>query len=143
MSQFTGSYDGTFDARKGRLSVPAPYRLKLNQLNAEEIMLRACDYAPCIEVWPQPVYQQVLDEALKGVGRFTPEFGRLSRKFAASAITIRPDADGRLILPAALVQHARLEGPVSFVGMVDLFHIWTPALYAEQLARDAEMEATA
>ncbi len=143
MSQFTGSYDGTFDAKKGRLSVPATFRQKLAQLNAEEVMLRASDGAPSIEVWPQPVYQEVLAEALRGVGRFTPEFARLSRKWAASAITARVDGDGRLVLPDALIKHAKLEGPVSFVGMVDLFHIWTPALYAEQLARDAELEAAA
>ena len=141
MSQFTGSYDGTFDARKGRLSVPAAYRLKLNQLNAEEIMLRACDNSASIEVWPQPIYQQVLDQALHGVGRFTPEFGRLSRKFAASAITTRLDGDGRLLIPAALIQHAGLEGPVSFVGMMDLFHIWNPTSLARQLADDAAQDA--
>ena len=68
MSGFAGTIGGTFDAKKGRISVPAPFRADLAQpCGAAEIILRPSHHAPCIEVWPEPAFMAEVRAPRRGL----------------------------------------------------------------------------
>ncbi|MDO9711243.1 division/cell wall cluster transcriptional repressor MraZ [Paracraurococcus lichenis] len=138
MSGFAGTIGGTFDAKKGRISVPAPFRAVLNRIGAEEIVLRPSRHAPCIEVWPEPAYMAEVQRRVEGLSPLTGEYQAVMRKLVSRIHTLRPDAEGRLVMPKELAEKAALDGEIAFTGLGAFFQIWSAAKLAEEEARLAD-----
>ena len=141
MSGFAGTFAGTFDAKKGRISVPASFRAVLNRLGAEEIILRPSRHAPCIEVWPEPAYTAEVQRRVEGLSKLSGEYQTIMRKLVARIHTLHPDAEGRSVMPKELAEKAGLDGDIAFSGLGAYFQIWSAARLAEEEARlEAEDE---
>jgi MraZ protein len=141
MSGFAGTIPGTFDAKKGRISVPAAFRNVLARIDAEEIILRPSRHAPCIEVWPEPAYKAVVAHRVEGLSELSAEYKSIMRKLVARIHTLRPDAEGRIVMPKELSEFGQLDGEIQFSGLGAYFEIWsTEALAAEEARLAAEDE---
>jgi MraZ protein len=126
MSHFRGTHTARLD-RKGRVSVPAPFRAALARMDPPELVLRPSHKAACIEGWPQPM----LDAAQASLARldlFSAGADDLAAVLFADVHAATPDADGRIGLPDGLLAHANLarESDLIFVGLGTTFHIWRP-----------------
>jgi MraZ protein len=126
MSHFMGTHRVRLD-RKGRVSVPAPFRAALARMDPPEIVLRPSHRAACVEGWPRPT----LDAASAAVARmdmFSDPAEDIAAALFGDANTITPDAEGRIVLPDHLIEHAGLarDSDVSFIGLGATFHIWQP-----------------
>jgi MraZ protein len=141
MSGFAGTVGGTFDAKKGRISVPATFRANLARLGAEEIILRPSRHAPCIEVWPEPAYMAEVQRRVEGLSQLSAEYQSIMRKLVSRIHTLRPDGEGRIVMPKELAEKAGLDGEIQFSGLGAFFQIWSAARLAEEEARlEAEDE---
>jgi MraZ protein len=141
MSEFTGTFGGGFDAKKGRISVPAPFRAILSRAGAEEIVLRRSRHLPCIEVWPKPDYMAEVDARVAGLSKLSAEYQSIMRKLVGKIHTLRPDTEGRVVMPKDIAEAAQLEGELQFAGRGAYFEIWTKqAFEAEEARLDAEDE---
>ncbi|MBV9653872.1 MAG: division/cell wall cluster transcriptional repressor MraZ [Acetobacteraceae bacterium] len=149
MTQFLGTHQNRLDA-KGRVSVPAPFRAVLRAFNGEDatlangqgngggqIVLRPSHTHPCIEAWPQAVFQQ-LSTPLERLDLFSEEHDDLAAALYADAYPVEADKEGRVVLPEALVGHAGLTGPVVFMGLGRTFQIWEPAAAERRRAEARE-----
>ena len=129
MLQFLGTHQNRLDA-KGRVSVPAQFRASLRAgLQAEApvaIILRPSHKLPCIEGWP-PAKFDALAAGLNQLPQFSDEHDVLSAALYADAFPVEADKEGRIALNDELVEHAGLNGQVSFMGVGDIFQIWDPA----------------
>lgn len=126
MSHFLGTHRVRLD-RKGRVSVPAPFRAALARMEPAELVLRPSHRAACIEAWPRPM----LDAAQAAVGRldlFSEAADDIAAVLYADAVPAVPDAEGRIVLPEDLIAHANLarESDAAFLGLGQTFHIWVP-----------------
>jgi MraZ protein len=121
--------------------VPAPFRAVLARLNAEEVVLRKSSHSPCIEVWPKPVFDAEVDRRIADLDPFDPSYEKLSRKLVARIHVLRPDAEGRMVLPKELIEKAELDGEIAYSGRIRFFQIWNAARLAEAEAADEEEEA--
>jgi len=135
MSGFAGTFGGTFDAKKGRISVPANFRAVLNRIGAEEIVLRPSRHAPCIEIWPEPAYMAEVQRRVEGLSQLSSEYHAVMRKLVARIHTLRPDAEGRIVMPKELAEKAGLDGEIQFSGLGGYFQVWSAARLAEEEAR--------
>lgn len=141
MSGFAGTVPGTFDAKKGRISVPASFRAVLNRSEAEEIILTLSRHAPCIDVWPEPAYMAQVKRRVDGLSELSAEYHTVMRKLVSRIHVLRPDAEGRIVMPKELAEKAGLDGEIQFVGLGAYFQIWSAARLAAEMARlDAEDE---
>jgi len=138
MTQFLGTHIGKLD-RKGRISVPAPFRATLERLGTEEIVLRLSHRLPCIEAYPLPAFQQ-LTQALDRLEMFSDPHDDLATALCADSHQARPDADGRLVLPEELIAHAGLTEAVALMGLGRIFQIWEPEA-AKRRAAEARLRA--
>jgi MraZ protein len=138
MAQFTDTIQGTFDAKKSRLSVPALFRQLLARMGAESVVLRKSSHSKCIEVWPQPDFEREVNRRIGELDPFSPDFQRQSSKLVGRAVTIVLDGDGRMVLPARLIEAAQLESEIAFAGRAKFFEIWNARLLEEH---EAELEA--
>jgi MraZ protein len=134
MSHFLGTHRARLD-RKGRVSVPAPFRAAIARMEPAELILRPSHRAACIEAWPRPM----LDAAQGALGRldlFSDQADDMAAVLFADATPATPDAEGRIVLPEELIAHANLarESEVAFLGLGQTFHIWLPDGAREWLA---------
>ncbi len=132
MTHFLGTHQGKLD-KKGRLSVPATFRAGLNRLGTEEIVLRPSRRLDCIEVLPQPAFEAQA-RALDALDPFSQQREDLASLLYADAAQLRPDGEGRVVLPAGLIAHARLDDSIILVGLGNVFQIWSPEGWAERAA---------
>ncbi|SHK08845.1 MraZ protein [Roseomonas rosea] len=124
MTHFMGTFTGKLD-KKGRVSVPASFRSALERLGTLELVLRLSHRDPCVEAWPLPTFEAMAG-GLDRLDVFSDAHDDLSLSLFADAFPMRPDGDGRLVLPEELIGHAKLTEAVSFMGLGKQFQIWEP-----------------
>jgi MraZ protein len=129
---FVSSFTNKID-RKGRVSVPAPYRQVLAAKGSDMVVL-----------YPHPKH-----EAIEGSGMdwLDDYFARLAQlpeydedrdalqSLFSQVNQVTPDGEGRIILPDILIGRAGLSENAIFVGAGAKFEIWEPGRYAEHLGR--------
>ena len=108
-----------FDAKKTRLSVPSAFRAVLAQTGDQDIVLRPSNHSPCIDVWPKAVFQAEVERRTKDLDPFSEEFDAVTDGLTVKAFDTRVDADGRVVLPRALLADVPLDARcyvAEFVG---------------------------
>ena len=125
-----GTHINRLDA-KGRVSIPAPFRLALKNggaidRQAATLILRPSHKRACIEGWPAAVFA-TLEAPMQGMDIFSDDQDDLAFALYADAASLEPDREGRIILPSELAAHAGLGDSVAFVGLGGNFEIWEPA----------------
>jgi MraZ protein len=122
MTQFVGTHFGKLD-RKGRISVPAPFRAELEAAATSHLVFRISHQHPCIEARSRAVFQHMLDSILT-LEHFSEDREILEAGLIADSTMLRLDGDGRLVLPEAMVEETALTENVAFLGKGDRFEIW-------------------
>jgi MraZ protein len=129
-----GAYDHTLDD-KNRLTLPAKFR----QAFAEGVVvtrgLDGCLYAFCREDW-----DRLVESRLSKLDPLRPEGRRLQRHFYSGAAESELDKQGRVMIPAQLIEHAKLGKEVVVAGVNDRLEIWDRAAWRNELA---EVEGSA
>jgi MraZ protein len=138
MTRFMGTHTNRLD-RKGRTSVPAPFRAELVRLGTEEIVLRPSHRQPCLEVWPMPAFEAMAG-GIDQFNVFSDAQDDMAAALFADAYPMRPDGEGRILLPEELIAHAGLGDSLSFVGLGRTFQIWEPAA-AKRYTEEARARA--
>lgn len=128
MALFIDSFVNRID-RKGRVSVPASFRAALGSQNFHGIVaLPAFKYAAL-----QCAGMDWLERLSAEVGKvdlFSDAYDDLSATLFADAKQLAFDGEGRISLPAALIEHAVLGEEAAFVGRGEIFEIWRPDSFA-------------
>jgi MraZ protein len=131
VSNFTNKID-----RKGRVSVPAPYRQILAAKGSETVVLYPHPKHPAIEGsgmdWLEDYAARVAQ-----LPEYDEDRDALQAVFAQVA-QVAADAEGRIIVPEHLVAHAGIGDSAIFVGAGMKFEIWEPGRHAEHLRQQQQ-----
>lgn len=117
---FRGTFDHTLDA-KNRLTVPARYRAALSD---GVVLAMPVDLEPCIGVWRPEDYERYTERALAELPPLSTRLAELERFFYGSSHDTELDGAGRIMVPAFLGEHARLDRDVVVVGAGDRLELW-------------------
>jgi MraZ protein len=125
--RFRGSQTNRLDAKK-RVAIPASFR---TVLNGQPMVLRPSLDEACIEAWPMALIEA---EALEvsSSARLSAEERQRLRWQMTLAQDVMPDAEGRIVLDAALIAHAGISDLVAFQGMGRFFELWEPGAAVQQ-----------
>jgi MraZ protein len=125
--------------RKGRVSVPKPFRDALGAGGPEfaGIYVYPSFTASAIEGCGEEFMNRV-SESISELDLFSEEQDDLASILLGSAHALPFDPEGRVILPSELVRHANLVGEAAFVGRGQSFQIWNPEIYRERSAQAFE-----
>ena len=128
MPLLVGEHTNRID-RKGRVSVPKQFRDYLEGKGG----------FPGVYVYPSPKLATIEgchEERMKQIADSLDDLDLFSEKQNDLAILVLGrahalpfDPEGRVVLPAALVDYAGLNGEAMFVGCGYTFQIWNPATY--------------
>ncbi|HZS31546.1 MAG TPA: division/cell wall cluster transcriptional repressor MraZ [Gaiellaceae bacterium] len=129
-----GEYEHTIDD-KNRLTLPAKFR---RDFEDGCVVTRGLD--GCLWAWTPQSWGNYRDSILATLHPLSKEGRRMQRHFFSGAAESVPDRQGRVILPAALLEHAKLGRDVVVAGVNDHLEIWDRAAWKRELA---EVEGSA
>jgi MraZ protein len=121
---FHGTFEHSLDA-KNRLTIPATFR---GELSGRVIVAKGVE--PCVAVYAPPAYDAFTRTQLGARNPASADFRRVQRFYAANAFPAELDSAGRIVLPTALMEHARLERDVVVIGADDRVEIWDRGQWA-------------
>lgn len=128
---FRGVTQLTLDA-KGRLAVPSKHRDAL-AVDGAPLVLTA-DPSRCLLLYPRAAWEPI-QQRLMSYSSFDDRVRSLQRLIVGHADDVEVDSAGRILVPPALRQFARLDRHVMFVGQGRKFELWDEAAWSEQTAQ--------
>ncbi|HTQ78321.1 MAG TPA: division/cell wall cluster transcriptional repressor MraZ [Burkholderiales bacterium] len=127
---FHGATVITLDA-KGRIAVPTRYRDAL-AAGARTLVLSAHPDG-CALIYPEAAWERVRGQ-VEQFPSFHPQASWWKRLLLGFEEHVAPDAAGRLLLPAGLRQHAKLEREAMLVGQGHYFELWDAGVWSAKLS---------
>jgi MraZ protein len=120
-----GEHDHTLDD-KNRLTLPAKLR---EQLGEELVVTRGLD--GCLAVYSRDAFE-LLAERVGTLDSFSPEARTMQRFFFTGAERVAPDRQGRIVLPARLLEETGAGRELTVAGVYDHLEIWDRVAWREQ-----------
>lgn len=123
MPLFLSTYANKID-KKGRVSVPAPFRASLASQSFQGVVLFRATGHDCLEGFDFGSMTE-LAERLDHFDLFSNQQDDLATAIFAEAVQCPFDSEGRISIPAHLLGHAKIDEGVTFVGLGRKFQIWS------------------
>jgi len=114
---FSGMSNHSVDA-KGRIVLPAKFREELG----ESFYIARGFGNPCIQAMSKKQFD-VLSSRIMELP--ADKAMALQYSFTATAVEVAPNASGRVMLPQALREFAKIEGDALVIGMNNRIEIWS------------------
>jgi len=114
---FMGEYQHAMD-EKGRLIIPAKFREGLGE---KFVITRGLDN--CLFVYPMEQWK-LLEEKIKELPTSHADTRAFVRMFFSGAVEAELDKQGRVVIPAHLREHARIERDLYVIGVSTKVEIW-------------------
>jgi MraZ protein len=115
-----GEHDHTLDD-KNRLTLPAKFRQALRDGVVVSRGMDGCLFAYAAEEWER------LAERIRALDPLSRESRMMQRHFFSGAVNAELDKQGRMVLPASLLETAGIEREVTVAGVYDHLEIWDRA----------------
>jgi MraZ protein len=133
LPRFTGSVEHALDD-KGRLIVPARFRERLGT----GFILTIAPPDPCLGLYPEAAWAEFCNR-LEAAPRKDVAFRRFVRHVFAHTEEVACDAQGRLLIPAALRSYAGIDRDVVSIGSFTRVEVWAKERYAEHAAPEGQV----
>ena len=124
---FLSTYENKLD-KKGRVSVPAPFRSYLSNLGYNGVICFPSFNHQCIESWPQDRIEKITN-SIDDLNPFEEKKDYFATSILAESINLQFDSEGRILLTSKLLKHAKIKNSMVFVGQGKTFQIWEPAIF--------------
>lgn len=108
---------------KGRIVVPARYRPLFAGENREQIVVTVDIHDQCLLLYVLSDWQ-IIERKLVGMPNVNPMTRRIQRLLIGHAFELELDANGRVLLPELLREHAGLTKQVMWVGQGNKVELW-------------------
>lgn len=121
-----GSYASTLSSKR-RTAIPK----KFLEILGKDLIL-AKWYEQCLVIVDKKVWEALLNK-LSGKAEIATKPVRDTDRFIlGSAYEVRPDSQGRIILPENLAKYANLKENLIFLGLKDRVEIWNKDIWEEK-----------
>ena len=134
---FLSTFEKQID-KKGRVSVPAPFRTVLAGQHFNGIIVYpSFVHASCIEACGMSRIEKMYAR-IESLDPFSEERDAFATAILGGSMQLPFDGEGRVVLPEALLEQAGIAGQGIFVGKGETFEIWEPVAFRahEALARE-------
>jgi MraZ protein len=112
---------------KGRIPMPAKYRERLLEVCTGRLVLTIdpanSPQEPCLLLYPLPEWEAIQTK-IEALSSFNPASRKVQRLLIGHAEDLEMDASGRILLPAALREFARLDKRIVLIGQGKKFELW-------------------
>lgn len=128
---FRGRFVHTMDS-KGRVSIPSGFRVELQRRSERAPILTNADQ--CLLLYP---YEDWCDfeQRIVGLSSFDPDVQAFARMMISGASECPIDAQGRILVPPVLREHARLEREATIAGVGPRIELWDRSRFDADLLK--------
>lgn len=141
MDRFVSTFTNKIDA-KGRVSIPAPFRVVLDRdryggADGGGIYCYPSLDAPALDAGGERLARKI-DGLLSGLPDYSDERDELSVALYGDVQILAVDGDGRIVLPEKLRAFLGLgagAAEIAFVGLGEKFQMWEPKRFEERRER--------
>ncbi len=124
---FLSTYENKID-KKGRVSVPASFRLYLSNLGYNGVICFPSFNNQSIEAWPQDRIEKI-SKSIDALDPFEEKKDFFATSILSESINLQFDSEGRISLISKLLKHAKIKNSMLFVGQGKTFQIWEPTTF--------------
>ena len=128
---FHGAAVITLDA-KGRIAIPTRHRDAL--LDGGRSLVLTAHPDGCVLMYPAPAWEPVRAQ-VEAFPSFHPQASWWKRVLLGFEEHVAADGTGRILLPPALRQHAKLEREAMMVGQGRYFELWDSGIWSAKLGQ--------
>ena len=121
---FLGTIENKLD-QKGRISVPADFRMVVKNSTFQGVILFHSFTNKCIEGCSME-RMEMLSDATDNLDLFSEENDNLNSLIFSDARQLSFDVTGRIVIPSDLLEFAGIKNSALFVGKGKTFQIWNP-----------------
>ena len=125
---------------KGRFAVPQRQRTRLLEDYDGQLVMTVNTASPCLVIYPMPHWEK-LEAHVEALPSLDPQIKRFQRKLLGYAVDLELDTNGRVLVPPALREYARLEEELVLVGQGSKLELWAQPLWQEEMDTELEGEA--
>lgn len=141
MALFLSTFTNKVDS-KGRVSVPAQFRVSLVNENYSTMVVYESFINQCIEGCDIERIKKI-SESIDNLEPFSEERDAFATAVLGGSVQLSIDGDGRVILPENLLKTAKIKDNAVFVGKGSTFEIWEPKsfnVYLEKAKAEAKLK---
>ena len=124
-------------APKNRIMIPTKLR---GELGAAFMITRGLDN--CIYAYPMAEWQR-FEERLAALPDTRSDARKFKRFFLSGATQVEMDKQGRVLIPANLVDYGKLINEVVTIGMQDKLEIWSKETWTQYQEQEIDMDEVA
>ena len=124
---FLSSYENKLD-KKGRVSVPATFRSYLSSLGYNGFIAYPSFNHSSLEGCSQDRIEK-LSDVIDNLNPFEEKRDYFATSILSESINLQFDSEGRVLFPEKLLEHAKIQKNILFVGLGKTFQIWEPKLF--------------
>lgn len=134
IDRFFHHYPRTLDA-KNRVTIPSRWR----DGDLEEMFALADGKQKILKLLPREELERVGREVLARPGLDAGRARDFRRQLFSRAVLCPVDKQGRLLLPATMLESLELAGEVMLVGVGERVEVWHPQRWHDQSAEQTEL----
>ncbi|MDQ0972794.1 division/cell wall cluster transcriptional repressor MraZ [Neobacillus sp. NPDC093182] len=128
---FMGEYHHSID-NKGRMIVPSKFREELGEMFIITRGLDQCLFGYPLKEWA------LIEDKLKGLPLTKKDARAFTRFFFSGATESELDKQGRINIPAPLLQYAKLEKECVVLGVSNRIEIWSKQIWEDYFSESEE-----
>ncbi len=129
---FRGVQHINLDA-KGRMAVPSRQRELLSVISEGYIVLTVDTQAPCLALYALPEWERI-EADVQALPALNPAVKRFQRLVLGYASDLQLDGSGRILIPPALRDYAKLKKRAVLVGQGNKLELWSEDLWQQECA---------
>ena len=121
---FLSSYENKLD-KKGRVSVPATFRSHLNSMGYNGFICYPSFNHEALEACSQDRIEK-LSNTIDSLNPFEDKRDYFATSVLSESENLQFDTEGRILISKKLLNHAKINSSVFFMGLGKTFQIWEP-----------------
>jgi len=134
---FRGVNNISLDA-KGRMAIPTRFRESLRSSCASQLVITV-DTDRCLLIYPLPEWQEIEHKLVK-LPSLNKAARDLLRMLMGNATDVEMDGQGRILIPPALRDYAKLEKKAVMIGQGHKFELWNEESWNSRLSEWQETD---
>jgi MraZ protein len=125
---FMGEYRPTFD-EKGRIAIPARLRRAFGDDPVISSFVTAPGFDRCVMAFREEDWRRFVEEKLAPLSHADPDNRKRCRFLLGGSSVCEVDKQGRILIPAHLMEYASLSRDAVIIGVNDRIELWDAKSY--------------
>lgn len=106
------------------MAIPKRYRDAISEASDNQLVATIDLHSPCLLIYTLDEWE-VIERKLMSLPNIDPQARMYQRLLIGQASEMEMDAQGRVLLPSQLREHAQLEKPAVLLGQGNKFELWS------------------